>query len=138
MLEVLAFDISTRKPVQGAEVSIYLINVVMVSSGEDLEGDDDKVFIEQERKDKIRELEKLKKIDTSRYDRKPLGPCLHQHQSLPVVQIVRLYVALQPQQGGLPILPHLTIRRVCAIQKLALNRHFYLAPTIRILYNDPT
>ena len=64
MLEVLAFDISTRKPVQGAEVSIYLINVVMVSSGEDLEGDDDKIFIEQERKDKIRELEKLKKIDT--------------------------------------------------------------------------
>ena len=57
MLEVLAFDISTRKPVQGAEVSIYLINVVMVSSGEDLEGDDDKIFIEQERKDKIRELE---------------------------------------------------------------------------------
>ena len=64
MLEVLAFDISTKKPVQGAEVSIFLINVVMVSSGEDLEGDDDKIFAEQERKDKIRELEKSKKIDT--------------------------------------------------------------------------
>ena len=64
MLEVLAFDISTKKPVQGAEVSIFLINVVMVSSGEDLEGDDDKIFAEQERKDKIRELEKSKKVDT--------------------------------------------------------------------------